>query len=59
MNKYFEDTEVWTDLNERKYNLLLDHCDVNMRETIRGLDGWDAVSLTQDRIRYRELIEGV
>ena len=38
LNKYFEDTEVWTDLNTRMHNLLLAHCDVNMRDTIRGLD---------------------
>ena len=26
LNRYFEDTEVWTDLNARIYNLLLAHC---------------------------------
>ena len=59
LNKYFEDTEVWTDSNARMYNLLLSHCDVVMRETMRRLYGWYAVSLTQDGIRYRELLEGV
>ena len=51
--------EVWTDLNSRMYNLLLAHCDVGMRETMRVLDGWDAVPLAQDGMRYRQLLEGV
>ena len=48
LNKYFEDMEVWTDLNARMYNLSIDHCDVGMRETMRALDGWDLVYLAQD-----------
>ena len=59
LKKYFEDTEVWTDLNIRMYNFLLDCCDVGMREIIRGLDGWDVVSLAQHGMKYRELLEGV
>ena len=59
LNKYFEDTEVWTDLNSRMYNLLLANCDVGMGETMRVLDGWDAVPLAQDGMRYRQLLEGV
>ena len=58
LNKYFEDTEVWTDLNTRIYNFLLAHCTVGMRETMRGLNGWDVVSLTQDIMRYHELLKG-
>ena len=35
LNKYFEDREVWTDLNARMYNVLLAHFDVVMRDTMR------------------------
>ena len=59
LHKYFEDAGVCTDLNARMYNLLLSHCDVSMREIMRGLEGWDAVSLTQEGMRYHELIEEV
>ena len=41
------------------YNFLLAHFDVGMRDTMRVLDGWYVVSLTQDGMRYRELLEGV
>ena len=59
LNRYFEDMEVWTNLNARIYNFLLSHCNVGMRDTMIGLNGWDAVSLTQYGMRYRELLEGV
>ena len=59
LHKYFEDAGVCTDLNARMYNLLLAHCDVGMRETMRLLDIWDAVYLAQDGMRYCELLEGV
>ena len=46
-------------MNTGMYNFLLAHFDVGMRDTMRVLDGWYVVSLTQDGMRYRELIEGV